>query len=69
MQAFEAGVQSIPAQVEQWKQTWQPTSAEWGYAPPGGPPYFARLAGSLYELTGEERYAREAIKWLSTHHE
>ena len=68
-QAFEEGVQTIPAQVERWKETWEPIGAEWGYAPPGGPPYFARLAGSLYELTGEERYAREAIKWLSVHHE
>ena len=68
-QAFEEGLQSIPAQVERWKETWEPRGAEWGYAPPGGPPYFARLAGSLYELTGEERYAREAIRWLSTHHE
>jgi hypothetical protein len=68
-QAFDEGLRSIPAQVERWKETWEPIGAEWGYAPPGGPPYFARLAGSLYEQTGDERYAREAIKWLSTHHE
>ncbi|MGD8699034.1 MAG: hypothetical protein PVJ43_07070, partial [Gemmatimonadales bacterium] len=43
--------------------------AEWGYAPPGGPVYFARLAGSLYRLTGDERYAREAISWLARQHE
>jgi len=66
--AFEEGLTSIPAQVERWIETWQP-EPEWGYAPPGGPPYFARLAGSLYSLTGEERYAREAIRWLARHHE
>jgi len=66
--AFEGGLTSIPAQVENWKETFDPTP-EWGYGPPGGPPYFARLAGSLYEVTGEEEYAREAIQWLSSHHE
>ena len=68
-QAFEEGFVTIPEQVENWKATWEPRNADWGYAPPGGPPYFARLAGSLYKLTGEERYAREAIRWLATHHE
>jgi len=67
-QAFEGGLTSIPAQVEQWKETWQP-APEWGYQPPGGPPYYARLAGSLYHLTGEERYARTAIEWMARHHE
>ena len=66
--AYEAGLTSIPAQVENWKEDYEPTP-EWGYGPPGGPPYFARLAGSLYQQTGEERYAREAIRWLATHHE
>jgi hypothetical protein len=66
--AFEEGLTSIPAQVERWKETWEP-DPEWGYAPPGGPVYFARLAGSLYRLTGDERYAREAISWLARHHE
>ncbi len=66
--AFEGGLTTIPAQVETWKETFDPIP-EWGYGPPGGPPYFARLAGSLYQETGEEEYAREAIKWLSTHHE
>ena len=66
--AYEEGVTSVPAQVEAWKESYDPTP-EWGYGPPGGPPYFARLAGSLYDLTGEERYAREAIKWLAVHHE
>jgi hypothetical protein len=67
-QAFEEGLESIPAQVERWKETWEP-EPEWGYAPPGGPPYFARLAGSLYEVTGEERYAETAIEWMVRHHE
>jgi len=67
-QAFEGGLTSIPAQVENWKETFDPIPV-WGYGPPGGPPYFARLAGSLYQVTGEEEYAREAIRWLSTHHE
>jgi hypothetical protein len=66
--AFEGGLTSIPAQVENWKETFDPIP-EWGYGPPGGPPYFARLAGSLYQVTGDEEYAQEAIKWLSTHHE
>jgi hypothetical protein len=67
-QAFEEGLTTIPAQVERWKETWEP-QAEWGYQPPGGPPYFARLAGSLYHLTGEERYAQAAIEWMVRHHE
>ena len=66
--SFEEGLTSIPAQVEAWKENFDPVP-EWGYAPPGGPPYFARLAGSLYKLTGDERYAREAIRWLAVHHE
>jgi hypothetical protein len=66
--AFEAGITTVPTQVENWKENWEPMP-EWGYQPPGGPPYFAKLAGNLYEVTGEERYAREAIEWLSTHHE
>ncbi|UCD25539.1 MAG: hypothetical protein JSW51_06390 [Gemmatimonadota bacterium] len=67
-QAFEEGLESIPAQVERWKETWEP-QPEWGYQPPGGPPYFARLAGSLYHVTGEERYAETAIEWMVRHHE
>ena len=67
-QAFEEGLTTIPAQVERWKETWEPRP-EWGYQPPGGPPYFARLAGSLYHLTGEERYAETAIEWMVRHHE
>ena len=66
--AFDAGLTTIPEQVERWKETWEP-EPEWGYQPPGGPPYFARLAGSLYQLTGEERYAETAIEWLVRHHE
>jgi len=66
--AFQTGLNSIPRQVEQWKESYEPAE-QWGYAPPGGPSYFARLAGSLYEFTGDEAYAREAIGWLSTHHE
>ncbi len=66
--AFEEGLTSIPAQVERWKETWEP-DPEWGYAPPGGPVYFARLGGSLYRLTGDDRYALEAISWLADHHE
>ncbi len=67
-QAFEGGLTTIPEQVERWKETWEP-EPEWGYQPPGGPPYFARLAGSLYHLTGEERYAETAIEWMVRHHE
>jgi hypothetical protein len=67
-QALDEGSRTIPQQVEHWKETWEP-DPEWGYQPPGGPPYFARLAGSLYELTGEERYAEVAIEWLVRHHE
>lgn len=67
-QAFEEGLSTIPQQVERWKETWEP-EPEWGYQPPGGPPYFARLAGSLYQLTGEERYAETAIEWMVRHHE
>ncbi|MGD2122540.1 MAG: hypothetical protein PVJ76_12380, partial [Gemmatimonadota bacterium] len=66
--AFEGGLVTVPTQVENWKESFDPTP-EWGYQPPGGPPYFAKLAGTLYEVTGEERYAQEAIRWLSTHHE
>jgi hypothetical protein len=67
-QAFEQGLTTIPEQVDRWKETWEP-EPEWGYQPPGGPPYFARLAGSLYHLTGEERYAEAAIEWMVRHHE
>jgi len=66
--AFQEGLTSIPAQVERWKETYDP-DPEWGHAPPGGPPYFARLAGSLYARTGDEKYALEAVRWLSTQHE
>ncbi len=66
--AFEGGRTSIPEQIQRWKESWEPTP-EWGYGPPGGPSYYARLAGTLYRQTGEERYAEEAIEYLSTHHE
>jgi len=64
--AYEGGLTSIPQHVESWKENFDP-SPEWGYTPPGGPPYFARLAGSFYRDTGDEAYAREAIRWLAVH--
>ncbi|UCF33754.1 MAG: hypothetical protein JSV78_00285, partial [Phycisphaerales bacterium] len=66
--AFEEGLKTCPAEVEQWQKTYRP-SPQWGYVSPDAPVWFARLAASLYDLTGEEAYALEAAKWLADHHE
>ncbi|MCG6987539.1 MAG: hypothetical protein LJF06_05120 [Gemmatimonadetes bacterium] len=62
-QAYQNGLTGTPASVQSWERTFKPTP-EWGYTPPGAPPYMARLSAMLYKQTGDEAYAREAIKWL-----
>jgi len=62
-QAYQNGLTTTPASVERWQSTLEPDSL-FGYTPPGAPPYMARLAGMLYKETGDEAYAREAVKWL-----
>jgi hypothetical protein len=65
--AFARSVETCPRSVEKWRETFDPSTV-WGYAPPGGPIYHAGLAASLYDLLGEEEYAREAARWLAGHH-
>ena len=65
--AFQRGLETVPAQVEEWCRDYQPSEI-WGYGPPGGPVWLARLGGTLYELTGEEEYAREAARLLADQH-
>lgn len=66
--AYQAGLESCPAAVKKWEETYKPTAAE-GYAPPDGAIWFARLAAGLYDITKDEQYAREAAKWLAGHHQ
>jgi hypothetical protein len=65
--AYHAGLESCPATVQQWLETYRP-DAEAGYAPPDDVIWFARLAAGLYDVTGDEQYAREAARWLAGHH-
>ena len=53
-QAYQRGLTTTPASVQNWENTFKPDS-EFGYTPPGAPSYMARLAGMLYEETGEDR--------------
>ena len=47
-QAYQNGLTTTAASVERWESTYAPDS-EFGYIPPGAPPYMARLAGLLYQ--------------------
>lgn len=64
--AYQAEVEACPAVVREWCKTYKPTPKT-GYTPPDAPVWLARLAASLYDLTGEEAYASEAAKWLVGH--
>jgi hypothetical protein len=66
--AYQAGLESCPAAVQKWQETYQPTVEE-GYAPPDGAIWFARLAAGLYDITRDDQYAREAARWLAGHHQ
>ena len=59
---------SCENQIEQWRSSYQPTE-ETGYCPPPEPVWLASLAASLYDVTGREEYAREAVRLLARHHE
>ena len=48
--AYQAGLESTPAAVQKWQETYKPTADE-GYAPPDGAIWFARLAATLRKLT------------------
>jgi len=65
--AYRTSAERCPAQVQQWIES-SKSHVLFGYAPPAGPVWLAALAGSLYELTGEEPYARAAAKWLAEQH-
>ncbi|MBU0638479.1 MAG: hypothetical protein KKB50_06400 [Planctomycetes bacterium] len=63
--AYEPAVAACEAHVKKWTEEYEPHYS-WGYAPPGGPVWLAGLAASLYELTGEDRYAEDAAELLAT---
>jgi len=65
--AYQQAVENCPSWIERWKERHVATVVT-GHAPPGGPVVLARLAATLYHLTGEEHYAREAARWLANHH-
>jgi len=65
--AYQAGLESCPAAVQKWQETYKPNVDD-GYAPPDGAIWFARLAAGLYDVAKDEQYAREAARWLADHH-
>jgi hypothetical protein len=62
--AAELGLKEYPEVIENWKKQ-QTFHTLWGYDAPAHPVYLADILGFLYELTKEERYAKEAAKILS----
>ncbi len=66
--AYDRGLASCEGQVEEWRRRYKPTEKT-GYIPPADPVWLANLAGSLYDLTGRDEYAREAVRLLARHHE
>ena len=66
--AYERGLASCEDRIEEWRRCYKPTEKT-GYCPPAEPVWLANLAASLYNLTGREEYAREAIHRLACHHE
>ena len=67
-QSYAAGLESCPAAVQKWLQTYKP-DVEAGYAPPDAVIWFARLAAGLYDVTKDDQYARGAARWLADHHQ
>ena len=65
--AYEQSAAPCREQVAKWMREYEPNDT-YGYTPPGTPPWLAGLAGALYDLTGDEAYAEEAVKWLSEQH-
>ena len=68
MAACDRCLASCEDQVAEWRRSYKPTE-ETGYCPPAEPVWLANLAASLYDLTGREQYAREAVRLLERHHE
>ncbi|MFH0945021.1 MAG: hypothetical protein V2A76_07470 [Planctomycetota bacterium] len=62
--AFEKNAKAVPGEVERWIEEYEPV-AIWGFGPPAAPIWLSGLAASLHELTGEERYAQEALRWMA----
>lgn len=65
--AYPKSRDACRAEVERWVKECKPHPL-WGYVPPSGPVWLAGLAASLYDLTGEDRYAVEAVEWLANQH-
>ena len=65
---YDKCVASCEDQVEKWRRSYRPTE-ETGYCPPAEPVWLASLAASLYNVTGRDEYAREAVRLLEHHHE
>ncbi|MGD8453881.1 MAG: heparinase II/III family protein [Phycisphaerae bacterium] len=61
---YDASQASCHKQVEEWKKDCH-VDPIWGYSPPAGPVWQAGLGASLYELTGDEKYATDAAEWLA----
>jgi hypothetical protein len=55
---------AYPQLIEQWRREVNPYVL-WGYNPPGEPVYLADVLSFLYEMTGDEAYARRTARILS----
>ena len=66
--AYEHARASGEGQIDDWRRNYTPTE-ETGYCPPAEPVWLASLAASLYDVTGRDEYAREAVRLLEHHHE
>ena len=66
--AYENSLASCENRIEEWRRGYKPTEKT-GYCPPAEPAWLANLAASLYNLTGHDAYAREAVRLLARQHE
>jgi len=66
-ESYRHCAETYPERVERWIREYDPQPV-WGYTPPAEPVWLAGLAASLYDLTGEEAYAKEAVRWLAGQH-
>jgi hypothetical protein len=62
---YERESELVPPRIDDWIENYNPTVI-YGYGPPPWPVWMGGLAGSLYDLTGEEHYALDAATWIAS---
>lgn len=66
--AVENSLNQYQKIIDEWKNT-STSYVLWGFNPPGEPIYLADALGFLYQITGEKKYAKTAIKILDEYSE